>query len=247
MKRRMRRGPPSGIAALALLGFAPLISAAEPETKNVDPFEKINRPIYAFNDTFSTSSTFDPYKGYYFYNSESIRNSLEFPYTLLYATFDTLQLQQVYTWKVRIKLTANRIADNSVVLGVSPTARSQTDHFDLRKPRTVTVIPSVYFNRPEWDSNYSIFATDIRPEFDNIESWDFEVRGVHNQPSQLEFRGIEDIPDNFDVFLIDEGRCKTINLRQQANYDFIGMGEFSKFQVISPEKSGFVFSSVRNL
>jgi len=94
------------------------------------------------------------------------------------------------------------------------------------------VTPTVEFKRPQWDANYGIFATDIRPEFEESESWEFDVRAIPRQPAQLAFTGINRIPPHFDVYLIDEGRAQSFNLRKDSLYHFTPAAELMKFKVV---------------
>ncbi len=50
--------------------------------------------------------------------------------------------------------------------------------------------------------------------------------------SQLTFAGIDKIPALHEVYLIDEGRARTINLRQDSLYRFTPAAEISKFNVV---------------
>lgn len=105
---------------------------------NIQAADTLSEPIYSFNGSFSESSTFDPYVGYYFFNATN-RSSL---------------------------------------------------------------------------------------------SWEFEVRTIQREASQLAFSGISKIPSQFEVYLIDKGRARTVNLREDSLYRFTPAAELSKFSVV---------------
>lgn len=140
------------------------------------------------------------------------------------------------TWRVNIALSSGEFSDKTTSFGIAPEASAGLDRLDFRKPRAIATTPTVSFQRPAWDKNYSTFATDIRPEFETSESWDFEVRTTQREASQLAFSGISKIPDQFEVYLIDEGRARTVNLREDSLYHFNPAAELSKFNIVVGKK-----------
>lgn len=106
------------------------------------------------------------------------------------------------------------------------------DRFDLRKPRTISSLPSVFFRHDDWDTEYNIFASDIRHEVGDVESWEFEVFGVKLKSSQLSFSNIERIPSEFAVYLINEGNGEATNLREDSVYNFTPVSDILKFSVV---------------
>ena len=76
------------------------------------------------------------------------------------------------------------------------------------------------------------FGTDIRPVFQNVESWQFEVRTTVRTPVQLVFRGVEAVPGQFQVWLIDVDGARFSSLRQAASYAFTPARDVSRFKVV---------------
>jgi len=132
---------------------------------------------------------------------------------------------------INISLSAGEFEDKTTSFGVSNAAIKERDALDFRKPRALAKVPSVSFNRPQWDANSS-FARDIRPVFQEQESWDFEVRSTPGKQTQLTFSAIESVPKEFEVFLIDEVRAKFVDLRREPVYTFLAGGDLSKFRVL---------------
>jgi len=190
----------------------------------------ITEPIWAFNGSHSQSTSFDPYVGYYFFNSRNL-NKLVIPYSLYFSPANS-PISNFTGWQVNMALSSGEFSDKSTYFGVSSEASRALDHLDQRKPRAVGALPEVSFHRPEWDANFSTFATDIRPEFNQTESWDFEVRTTQRQNCQLTLDGVQNIPEQFEVYLIDESRGKYVNAREQSSYEFMAVGEVSKFRVV---------------
>jgi phosphodiesterase/alkaline phosphatase D-like protein len=199
--------------------------------------DNITEPIYSYNGSYSKPSSFDPYVGYYFFKDErNPRSSLKIPYALLFSGSSATEYVDPAKWRVNITLSSGDFVEKITSFGVATEANAGLDQLDFRKPPAIAVTPTVSFHRLNWDANYSIFATDIRPEFDDSESWEFDVRATSRQPAQLAFTGIQRIPAHFEVYLIDEGRAQSANLREDSLYRFTPAAELAKFKVVVGKK-----------
>jgi len=196
--------------------------------------DTLSEPIYSFNGSFSESPTLDPYVGYYFFNTTN-RFSLKIPYSLLFSTVAATNVDPAI-WRVNISLSSSEFSDKSASFGIAPETNRDLDRLDFRKPRAIAVTPTVEFKRPAWDASYSTFATDIRPEFEASESWEFDVRATSRQSAQLAFTGIKRIPAHFEIYLIDASRAQSVNLREDSLYHFTPAVELIKFKVVVGRK-----------
>jgi len=191
-----------------------------------------DKPIYAYNSGYSLPDTLEPYKGYYFDNTGG-PDTLKIPYSTVSLP---ASIADPIIWRVRITLSSGTFVENITSFGIAPEASTTLDRFDFRKPRAIAATPIVEFKRPQWDANYSAFATDIRPEFEESQSWEFDVRTPQRDAAQLTFTGISKIPGDFEVYLIDAGRARTVNLRKDSLYRFTPAAELSKFSVVVGKK-----------
>jgi len=190
-------------------------------------------PINRFEETGNWQNSDDhfsfiePYIGYYVFAQNAM--TLLIPYG---ATSQSASSRPVnHTWKMDISLSVEGKNISSSKMGVSKLAQKTLDELDYRKPRAVGAIPSIYFNRPEWDERYAIFASDMRPEIQDLEEWDFTVSGTVNQRATIAFLGIEDIPAQHEVYLVDEIHSVFVNLRDKPKYSFIPVTKKSNFLV----------------
>ncbi len=178
-------------------------------------------PIYGYNGAFTTSNVFTPYTGYYFFNSESLA-TLKIPYGSL--SMSPLSkptiAQRDGEWKVDMTFEAAGIVDNSMSFGALQDATPGHDRYEYRKPRGFGDIPSIVFRRPEWDREYSGFATDFRPPVEQLEVWEMEVSAPFRETLKLTFDGIAQVPAHLNVFLIDEQQAKYVDLRAESVYRF---------------------------
>ena len=122
------------------------------------------------------------------------------------------------SWRVSVDLRDGKYQDQSTILGVSPLAGEGKDRFDYNKPRPFANLPAVYFDRPDWDRYCSSFASDIRAPFDKIGVWELTVStaGPKGGSADLNFRGLENVPGEFGVYLVDEAGACYRNLRQEG-------------------------------
>jgi len=149
----------------------------------------ISEPLHAFDNSFSTKTTMNPYEGYYFFNQSGL-TVLRIPYT---AGLGKEVVAKELNWEVKIHLSSGQLYDRSTRLGVVESATSGPDRFDYHKPRAIGSIPSVYFARPDWDQQYPLFASDVRQEIDQVEIWTFKTEVPGGGTARLDFPGVEEI------------------------------------------------------
>ncbi len=201
-----------------------------PDIQNING---ITEPIYNFDENFNMSVSFNPYTGYYFYNDPNQQKSvLKIPYSLTSPNPNLPPKIDPALWRIGIRLISGPHRDNTFSIGVAPNAKAQLDALDYRKPRSIGNTPQLIMSRPDWTDYYSIFATDIRPEFDEIETWEFEVHADKQELIDLKFDGIGNIPGKFSVILVDQNSTSSINLRENQSYKFLPVTKVSQFKVI---------------
>jgi len=191
----------------------------------------VSESIYSYNAGFAASTEFQPYVGYYFFNATNL-SVLKIPYGSLFASSSVSNELNPVSWEVNVTLSSGNSVDRSTRFGVSANAREGLDVLDSRKPRATGAVPSAYFRRSNWDPEFSFFASDFRPGFEQAESWEFEVQLPERKPSQIAFSGVSQIPSDFQVYLLVEASAKAIDLRVDSVYDFIPVTGLSKFSVI---------------
>ncbi|MDE3057011.1 MAG: T9SS type A sorting domain-containing protein [Bacteroidota bacterium] len=195
--------------------------------------------LYGFNKNFDTTATFRPYGGYYYFNSGN-KPLMKIPYAALYPSASQPRAANAAAkvprtapqgeWKIQILFSSeDGMSDRSTWLGISERASQEGNDLDVHKPSRVGGIPSVYFDKPEWDSAFSTFATDIRPAFANQCVWNFDVWSPAKTESQLTFDGIDAIPEEYEVYLLDQAASRVINLRESPSYVFTPARQTSEF------------------
>jgi hypothetical protein len=204
------------------------------EWAKVQELNQITNPIWSYPGSWDDQNQIlEPYVGYYFDNdTDPPLSVLRIPFDPVTGALTKPITGDEYNWKVAISLQQNEITDKCCYLGVKENAKPGRDGNEFCRPRSPRAVPEVYFYRPGWDKAYPSFANDVRPLFKGIEEWPFQVQTPSLSPSTLSFSGMEDIPAQFSVFLINNSNTACINLREQDNYNFTPLTEVSSFSVV---------------
>jgi len=204
----------------------------------------ISEPIRDFDGSGSwpSSQFLNPYRGYYFFNSGNL-DFLRIPFN---PAISKLSVFDRTLWQVNIRLAAEEINKSSVSFGVADEAESGLDKMDYRKPRAIGSLGDLYFDRTEWDKNYSSFDRDIRPPISEIEIWPFKAVIPSLIQTTLVFNRLSEVPEEFDVYLIDKAALKFINLREHTKYGFTPVTETSEFEVLIG-KNEYIIERLSNI
>jgi hypothetical protein len=174
------------------------------------------------------STSLAPFEGY------AVANSLNEPDTLFVnpeltpapAKVETgvTRSEEDVVWQIRILARSGDARDEDNVAMVSPKARTGWDQLDRPEPPVIGKYVSVYFPHPEWNKPFAYFCTDARPEIRELEVWDFEVESNIRSNVNLTFEGITEVPDEFEIRLVDETMRRSVNLRRSARYGYFNPG-----------------------
>ena len=187
-------------------------------------------PLYSYNGSWGTSTSFDPYVGYLLDNTSLHLSLLKIPVI----SGSTLPQSTVIpvSWTVSVGLSNGSTRENIVSFGVSKSVGKSFNALDFRRPRTIAAAPGLYFPHPEWDDRYNQFATDIRPEFNDLEEWTMRVSAQPRTRTTLSFSGVNSVPSQFEVYLLDESRARSVNLREDSVYTFAPVFPVTQFTIV---------------
>jgi hypothetical protein len=203
----------------------------------------VSADLNSFGGGWGTDSIMQPFVGYFFDNSTSL-NQLVIPFP--FGSEPLPKQNNQYLWRVSIDLSSGNSGDRTAAFGTSLIADDERDLFDHRKPRSLGSIPMVYFDHPEWDSEFSSFSTDIRSGIQTEQTWVMKISSTLRNHTTLTFNGIEEVPAELEVYLIDVDRANYTNLRQNNRYEFIPAKDISEFQIIVG-KSEYINSKLDNI
>ncbi|MCG8605689.1 CRTAC1 family protein, partial [bacterium] len=128
-------------------------------------------------------------------------------------------------WSINVRAQCQQALDVDNVLGAAPHASETWDRLDYPEPPSMGEYVSVYFDRPEWGKRSQRFCTDFRPALSEGGEWAFEVRTNIRDRVELTFSGIETVPQEYDVWLLDEMLGLTQNLGRNPRFSVAGVGE----------------------
>ena len=192
------------------------------------------QPAYWTGSVLGLADTLKPYVGYLLDNTNSNITEIKIPY--LPAGLGK-RSANADSWRINIELESGNYTDKTTVLGVSPGASKTIDKFDMIKPRIMGEMPHLFFDRPDWDGEHNEWGSDIRSNIKGIESWDFIAYVKDKTGSNIKVNNIQLVPDEFEVYLIDETTAKVQNLRNNPNYSFTPKVNKARMYVLVGEKN----------
>jgi len=195
---------------------------------------------YTGSSGFQPVDVLEPFKGYYCNLNIA---SLKIPYPFPSLKLTPLSAPQI-DWKVQLILETEINTDAQNHLGIAPSSKPDLDELDQPKPPLVFDQDFLYFSRPSWDSRYGLFNSDFRPSIGDGQVWDFEVSNPRKSACRVRFNGIEKIPAEYDVILLNERSTARVDLRERSTHEFQPVAEKTPFRLLVGKKP-FVEEQVR--
>jgi hypothetical protein len=207
---------------------------------SVKAANNIFEPIYSFDGSFKISQVLQSYGGFYFFNSTNLLK-LEIPTE---SSTSKINKENKYLsnyndidgWVVNIKIASGEHIDSIAWFGVSSLVSGNFNHLNFHKPRGWGSLPQVYFLRPEWDMDFPHFAGDIKPVFDNLSEWTFEVNSPAWKSVSLTF-SLNKIPEHFEIYLFNTVTKRWSNLKKDPVYQFTPVTETTSFKIVAGQKN----------
>lgn len=132
---------------------------------------------------------------------------------------------------IRIVAQCQQARDGDNLAVIASDALIGKDRRDQPEPPVIGKYVSVYFPHRDWNSLAKTYCTDARPEPTDGEIWEFEVKTNIHDKVDLSFEGLESVPVEFEVWLLDEAVKITRDLRQTNYYSIAGRGELHPKQL----------------
>jgi hypothetical protein len=107
-------------------------------------------------------------------------------------------------WSIRILAQCGEAKDTNNLLAIVNGASLDWDAMDHPEPPVIGEYVSVYFPHPEWSRLSKSYCTDFRPVQQAGEEWDFAIETNICDEVKLSFEGIEDVPLEYDVWIVDK-------------------------------------------
>jgi len=127
-------------------------------------------------------------------------------------------------WSIHILAQCQQARDIDNIAAVYAKASKGWDAIDQPEPPVVGEYVSVYFVCPPQSRPTEKLCVDARPQIIDGEVWEFEVKTNILDRVDLLFEQLAQVPDDFEIWLIDENLHIHQNLRQANHYSVAGRG-----------------------
>jgi hypothetical protein len=155
-------------------------------------------------------------------------------------------MQENIQWSIRILAQCQDAIDEDNRAAIVSGASTTWDDLDQPEPPVIGEYVSVYFPHPEWNKLAKNYCTDVRPmtSDDGLptsdgEIWPFEVKTNIRDKVNLTFEGVDEVPPELEIWLVDDALKITQNLREQGQYAVAGAGHPKQLKLVVG-KHGFV-------
>jgi hypothetical protein len=126
-----------------------------------------------------------------------------------------------YEWGVAILAECENAKDEDNLALVSPEARAGRDALDYPEPPAIGEYVSLSFPDPGVDGALSRYCWDARPVPTDGEQWKMEVRSNIRNIVRLKLRGVEEVPMQYEVWLVDDLLKTITDARLKPAYSFV--------------------------
>jgi len=179
--------------------------------------------INFYDGAWKTPASFQPFEGYAVYNGPPFSVDTLFIEPNPSGSTSNAEGKEIL-WSIRILAQCQQARDVDNVAAIVATASLSWDEEDRAEPPVIGEYVSVYFSHPEWGMLNQSYRADSRPEPTSGEVWQFEVITNIRDKVNLSFEGINSVPPEFEVWLVDEALQISQNLRKENGYAITGSG-----------------------
>ncbi|NOZ75697.1 MAG: DUF1565 domain-containing protein [FCB group bacterium] len=124
-------------------------------------------------------------------------------------------------WLVTITATNGSLHDRNNQIGVLNSAQDGFDRLDAFEPPVVPGNVALRIDDRNWAEVGDVYRRDIRTPNEDGRYWDLEVlSGDPESPIEVQFAGLSDIPEGFEIFVVDLTLKTAQNLRWDPNLRF---------------------------
>ena len=177
--------------------------------------------VYTYDGDWRSASSLEPWGGMAFKSSSSTRLFIEPPNSSISLAREGRNDLTEGEWIVDITANNGFGTDNLNRVGVKHAAQDGYDPLDGYEPPMLPGGVSLRIPHDDWEENNDIYTKDIRSFTEEGQVWDMEVvSGNPDFNTWITFEGLESIPEDFEIFLIDKSTKTAQNLKWKPEYLF---------------------------
>jgi hypothetical protein len=155
---------------------------------------------WEYSGIFSAVSVLEPFHGYYFANTTGI-DSLRIPFHSVVSPASRV-VDPGLRWKFTIVAQGEWAGGDTIEVGIRPGSLDGLDEFDVPKPPARFAQQSLVMARAAWDSVFTQYMGDFRPELGDGQVWIFTIANARAGKGSIEVRGADVVPSQYDVMLV---------------------------------------------
>ena len=191
----------------------------------------IGEDIYDFTGSYSSSSTFQEYKGYYFYNVHD-RSSLAIPLVVPgNGDIPLLKTTDQDSNKIKLSLFNNDIHLSEIEVGINEDAKASHDKYDKFAPPGYFEDFKISLYEEELESQYKHLKTEYVPAINDGRIFELNVKTIPNERINIIAEGLERF-SQYEIYLLNERNSNLYNLREDNSLDLTFQHKENNFQLI---------------
>ncbi|MCA9731614.1 MAG: T9SS type A sorting domain-containing protein [Deferribacteres bacterium] len=214
--------------------------------------------LYAFDAGWEIASAMQPWSGYALYITRAAGSSSADPMYLVVQPYEATlgsaktslsdAAASTQDWAIQISAWAGKSRDLHNWIGVRHNSAAGFDDLERAEPPLIGRYVSVSFVHPEWHQLTDRFSTDFRaPDLDEF-VWEIDVRcNATNEIVKLAFDFDANVPQDADVYLIDEEQQRVHDVRTENYYEFVAKANGSKKLKLAVGNAEFVKKAAGDL
>ena len=193
-------------------------------TNTVEP----NLHNYTGNPTnqYETTTTLIPTIGYWLYSNGEATIQIN---PMESVPSGKLAQENDGGWQSSVAVSINGFGDTQNTFGVHPESGNGWDRKDLRKPPVIGDYAILGFDNTAWSDRPGLYRTDIRSEHDALHTWDLYVKTNQRGICSVYGLDLENLPEHFQVKLIDIPYGAIHDLKDQGQYHFSSSGSEQRY------------------
>lgn len=199
---------------------------------------------FLYEDTYGIAEKLQPYKGYFIFNRGRSEVEIEIPPVASEGVNRSLARANASTpgWALQLKAICGQARDEFNYIGIIEFASDTWDPWDYTEPPPIGDYISILFPRKEWPTFPGNYTTDYRKQIGEGQTWSFQVKSnIANAEAKIHIAGLEVLPSDLEIRLLDEKLNILQNLRRENEYSF-PTGQYGSVKTLKllVGKSGFM-------
>jgi hypothetical protein len=197
----------------------------------------ISSTLWTYGGTagFQSVTTLEPFKGYYV-SLGSTNLKIRYPFV---SSKVTETPPPAIDWKLQLVLATDANTDAENYIGIAPSADSEREALNQPEPPSVFDQAFLRFVRKDAEGVIALASSDFRRSVGDGQVWTVEVVNPKRANGGIEIKGIESVPSEYEVVLIDTRGTSPVDVRRTNEISLAGTDERMQYDLIVG-KSAFV-------